>query len=154
MRSVLPGYYSNLAKMARHAPPSNRQAFSSIDEYAEALGHRDLRIMALGRERAPWEMSRVNLDGILVRSARDGGPCLIEAGLAADGVALLVGINAVGKMGANGAMFGRRSVMVIPARSEVRCTSLDSLEWLSVFIPTSRFDSTTGASISARACFR
>jgi AraC family ethanolamine operon transcriptional activator len=113
--------------------------FRSFDEYAAALGHADLRFVALDRARAPWTSCLVDLDGVLVRRAQDGGPCLLELAVAADGVGLVFGINAAGKLTGNGKLFGPDSVMVIPGRTEVRSTSLDAVQWMSVFVPASRF---------------
>lgn len=114
------------------------QAFESFEHYASALGHADLRILALGRSRAPWEMFRTVVDGIPVRLARDGGPSLFEASIASDGIALMLCIDAAGKVCGNGRTFGPRSVLVIPGRTAVQSTSLDAVYWISVFLPASR----------------
>lgn len=112
--------------------------FRSFDEYAAALGHRDLRLTALDRARAPWKSCSADLDGVRVRKAQDGGPCLAELAVADDGVGFVVGINAAGKITGNGTLFGAESVMVIPGRTEVRSTSLTAVEWMSAFIPAAR----------------
>lgn len=114
------------------------QLFESFEHYASALGHADLRMLPLGRGRAPWEMFRAEVDGIPVRAARDGGPCLFEASIAADGIALMLCFDAVGKVCGNGSPFGPRSVMVAPGRTAIQSTSLDVVSWMSVFIPASR----------------
>jgi AraC family ethanolamine operon transcriptional activator len=117
------------------------QTFASFDEYAASLGHADLRLTALGRQRQPWAMCCEVLDDIRVRWARDGGPCLFETAIDADGVGLAIGINAAGKISGNGAFFGAHSVMVIPAHTEIRSVSLDAVGWYSVFIPSSHLRS-------------
>lgn len=114
------------------------QAFESFEHYASALGHADLRVLALGRSRATWEMFRTEVDGIRIRLARDGGPCLFEASIAEDGVALMLCLDAAGKVCGNGTSFGPRSVMVVPGRTAIQSTSLDAVYWISVFIPASR----------------
>lgn len=114
------------------------QTFRHFDEYAAALGHRNLRLIALARERAPWETCRVDLDGVAVRVARDGGPCRFDVAIDADGVAFLVADDGAGRMTGNGTFFGKSSVMVIPGHSEVRSTSLDTVTWRSLFVPASR----------------
>lgn len=119
-----------------------RQSFRSFDEYAASLGHSDLRLIALRQTRAAWETSRVELDGVWVREAQDGGPCLYEVAIDGDGIGLVVGVDAAGKVTGNGTVFGPASVLVAPGRTEVRSTSLDTVRWMSVFIPASRLAST------------
>lgn len=116
------------------------QRFRSFEEYAASLGHTDLRLIALAPDRATWASHRVELDGVSVRRARDGGPCLYDVAISADGIGLLVGVNAAGKVTGNGTVFGPHSVMLIPGRTEVRSTSLDAVEWISAFIPASRLN--------------
>lgn len=112
--------------------------FESFEHYASALGHANLRMIALGRERASWQMFRTEVDGIPVRMARDGGPCLVDACIDTDGVALMLCIDAAGKVCGNGTPFGPRSVMVLPGRTAVQSTSLDTVSWYSIFIPAAR----------------
>lgn len=114
--------------------------YRTFDEYAEALGHSDLRLTALGRDRGGWESTRFELDGVFVRKARDGGPCLLEVAIDMDGVGLAVGVDAAGKITGNGELFRRSSVMIVPGRTGVQSSSLDTVEWLSVFIPADRLD--------------
>lgn len=114
------------------------QTFRHFDEYAAALGHRNLRLIALARERATWATCRVDLDDVAVRVARDGGPCRFDVAIDADGVGLLVTDDGAGRMTGNGTLFGHGSVMVIPGHDEVRSTSLDTVTWRSVFVPASR----------------
>lgn len=130
------------------------QLFESFEHYASALGHADLRMLPLSRGRAPWGMFRTEVDGITVRVARDGGPCLFEASIAADGVALMLCFDAVGKVCGNGSPFGPHSVMVAPGRAAIQSTSLDVVSWMSVFIPASRLrtDSADSRSASQHAC--
>jgi AraC family ethanolamine operon transcriptional activator len=115
-----------------------RQRFQSFEEYAASLGHRDLRVLALGPARQRWESARIDLNGIPVRWARDGGPCVFEGSLDVDVVGLMVCVDATGKMIGNGTAFGRDSVMVVPRRHEIRVTSLDAIGWITALIPTSR----------------
>lgn len=100
----------------------------------------DLRLTALGRARAPWKSCWVDLDGVRVRRAQDGGPCLVELAVADESVGFVmgVGVNAAGKITGNGTLFDAHSVMLIPGRTEIRSTSLDSVQWMSVFIPAAR----------------
>lgn len=112
--------------------------FQSFDEFAAALGHSDLRLIALGRERTRWRMGCCTLDGLQVRMSREGGPNLMDVSIAADGVALAIGFDAAGKITGNGSVFGPESVMVIPSRTEVRSVSLEVVSWCSVFIPAAR----------------
>lgn len=114
------------------------QTFRSFDEFADALGHDDLRITSLGRERSPWRTCRVDLGGVLVRAAHDGGPCLYEVAIAADGVGFAVCPGAAGKVTGNGALFGPHSLFVIPGREEVQSASLDAGPWYSVFVSAER----------------
>lgn len=114
------------------------QDFASFEEYVSALGHSDLRMVALERERASWRMGYEDLDGIGVRVARDGGPCLIDAAISADGIGLLLCPDAAGKVTGNGTTFGRNSVMVIPGHTHIQSTSLDAVSWLSLFVPFDR----------------
>jgi len=111
------------------------QSFSSFEQFASAMGHSQLRLTALGREQKPWAMRSFTLGGIAVRIARDGGPCHFEAALDAEGLGLLVCREAVGKVIGNGTPFGHDSVMLIPGRIEVESTSLDTVVWISAFIP-------------------
>jgi len=83
-------------------------------------------------------MLQTEVDGISVRTARDGGPCLFEGSIAADGIALMMGIDAAGKICGNGIPFGPRSVLLSPGRTTIQSTSLDAVFWMSVFIPASR----------------
>lgn len=114
------------------------QTFSSFEEYSTALGHRDLRLIALGRERTPWSSASCMLDDVFVRRAHDGGPCAFDAAIDADGIAFMVGIDAVGRITGNGTLFGSHSVMLIPGHIQVHSTSLDTVSWLSAFIPAHR----------------
>lgn len=120
------------------------QRFGSFDEFAVALGHPDMRLIALGRPRASWQSRLVDLDGVLVRQAQDGGPCLYELSIAADGVAFMVGVDADGKITGNGTVMGPASVLVVPGRTEIRSTSLAAVRWISTFIPASRLNSAIG----------
>ncbi len=115
-----------------------RQRFQSFEEYAASLGHRDLSVLALKRARQPWESARVDLDGVTVRWARDGGPCVFDGAIAADVVGLMVCVDATGKLVGNGTVLGPGSVMVVPRAHQIRVTSLDAVEWISALIPTSR----------------
>lgn len=130
------------------------QLFPSFEHYAAALGHADLRMLPLKKSRAQWGMFQTEVDGIPVRVARDGGPCLFEASIAADGVALMLCFDAVGKVCGNGSTFGPRSIMVAPGRAAIQSTSLDVVSWMSVFIPASRLrmDSAISSSASPHAC--
>lgn len=114
------------------------RSFNSFDDYALSLGHRDLRMVALGRSRGPWTHTAADVGGVQVRMARDGGPCLVNAAISQPGVGFLVGVEAAGKVTGNGAIFGARSVMVIPGQVEIESTSLDAVSWFSTFIPASR----------------
>lgn len=122
-----------------------RQRFQSFEEYAASLGHRDLRVLALGPARQRWESARIDLNGIPVRWARDGGPCVFEGALDVDVVGLMVCVDATGKMIGNGTAFGRDSVMIVPRRHQIRVTSLDAVGWITALIPTSRLGRTAEA---------
>jgi len=115
-----------------------RQRFHSFEEYAASLGHGDVSVLALKRARLRWESARIDLDGVPVRWARDGGPCVFEGAIDLDVVGLMVCVAATGKMIGNGTAFGPGSVMVVPRAHQIRVTSLDAVEWISVLIPTSR----------------
>jgi AraC-like DNA-binding protein len=56
-----------------------------------------------------------------------------------DVVGLMICVDATGKMIGNGTTFGAGSVMVVPRGRQIRVTSLDAVEWITVLIPTSRF---------------
>jgi len=114
------------------------QLFESFEQYAAALGHADLKMLPLSRGRAPWGMFSAEVDGVVVRVARDGGPCLFEGSIAADGVALMLCYDAVGKVCTQGTPFGPRSMLVAPGRTAIQSTSLDVVTWMSLFIPASR----------------
>lgn len=114
------------------------KVFESFEHYAAALGHADLRVLALGKDRAPWEMLHTEVDDISVRSARDGAPCLFEGSIAADGIALLLGIDATGKICCNGKSFGPHSVLITPGYTPIQSSSLDAVNWMSVFVPSHR----------------
>ncbi|WP_372013322.1 helix-turn-helix domain-containing protein [Pseudoxanthomonas sp. 10H] len=114
------------------------QDFESFEQYAAALGHADLRMLPLRRGRASWGMFSTEVDGLTVRMARDGGPCLFEGSIAADGFALMICFDGVGKVCGNGTPFGPYSVMVAPGGAAIQSTSLDVVSWMSVFIPASR----------------
>lgn len=126
--------------LSRPVPIMRMQDFASFEEYVSALGHPDLRMVALERECASWRMGYEDLDGIGVRVARDGGPCLFDATVSADGMGLLLCPDAAGKVTGNGATFGRNSVMVIPGRTHIQSASLDAVSWFSFFVPFSRLD--------------
>ncbi|RYD28095.1 MAG: AraC family transcriptional regulator [Verrucomicrobiaceae bacterium] len=111
--------------------------YPSFDEYASALGHPSLRLTVLGREVRPWAMGCCVIDSIRIRWARDGGPCLLEAVIEEHGVGLVT-VEAPRKVSGNGVLLGVPSVMIIPGFTEVRAVSLDTVEWSSVFIPSSR----------------
>lgn len=113
-------------------------SFASFDEFAESLGHSDLRLSILGRERLPWATCSCLLDGVRVRWARDGGPSMFEAALNPGSVGFLIGLNAAGKMTGNSVMFGSDSVLVVPGGVEFHAVSLDTVTWGSVVIPASR----------------
>lgn len=115
-----------------------RQRFHSFEEYAASLGHRDLSVLALKRARQRWESARIDLDGVAVRWARDGGPCVFEGAIEGDVVGLMVGVDVTGKMVGNGTAFGPGSVMVVPRAHQIRVTSLDAVEWISALIPLTR----------------
>lgn len=115
-----------------------RERFQTLEEYAASLGHADLRVLALRREQQHWESCRIDLDGVLLRRARDGGACVFDGAIDADLVGLMVCVDVSGKMIGNGTAFGPGSVMVVPARRQIRVTSLDAVEWISALIPTSR----------------
>lgn len=115
-----------------------RQRFQAFEEYAASLGHRDLSVLALKRARQRWETARIDLDGVLLRWARDGGPCVFDGAIDMDVVGLMVSLDATGKMIGNGTTFGAGSVMVVPRKRQIRVTSLDAVEWITVLIPTSR----------------
>jgi len=114
------------------------QDFESFEQYAAALGHADLRMLPLSRGNAPWGMFTTEVDGLTVRMARDGGPCLFEGSVAADGFALMLCFDAVGKVCGNGSPFGPHSVLVAPGGAAIQSTSIDVVYWMSVFIPASR----------------
>ena len=129
------------------------QDFESFEQYAAALGHADLRMLPLRRGRASWGMFSAEVDGLTVRMARDGGPCLFEGSIAADGFALMICSDAVGKVCGNGTPFGPYSVMVAPGGAAIQSTSLDVVSWMSVFIPSSRLRMYgTYARSSSHAC--
>lgn len=119
-----------------------RERFNSFDEYAASLGHADLRVLALKREWQRWESCQIDLDGIRVRRARDGGACVFDGAIDADVVGLMVCVEVTGKMIGNGTPFGPGSVMVVPKRRQIRVVSLDAVEWISALIPTSRLAGT------------
>lgn len=123
-------------------PTMRRQSFRSLDEYAAALGHADLRVIALGRARARWESCHIDLDGVIVRRARDGGPCVFDGAIDSGVVGLMIGVDAAGKMTGNGTTFGSGSVLVAPPRRHVQTTSLDTVEWISALIPADRLSGT------------
>lgn len=54
-------------------PTMQLEVFQSFEEYGAALQHADLRLIALGRERARWRMGRCTLDGVKVRLANEWG---------------------------------------------------------------------------------
>lgn len=114
------------------------QIFESFEQYASAFGHADLKMLPLSRDRAPWGMFSTEVDGIVVRVARDGGPCLFEGSIAADGVALMLCFDAVGKVCGQGTPFGPHSILIAPGRTAIQSTSLDVVTWMSLFIPASR----------------
>ncbi len=120
-----------------------RQRFHSFEEYAASLGHRDLSVFALKRARQRWESAWIDLDGVSVRWARDGGPCVFEGAIDLEVVGLMVCVAATGGMIGNGAAFDPGSVMVVPRAHQIRVTSLDAVEWISALIPTSRLLRTT-----------
>jgi AraC family ethanolamine operon transcriptional activator len=115
-----------------------RERFNSFDEYAASLGHADLRVLALKRERQRWESCQIDLDGVRIRRARDGGACVFDGAIDADVVGLMVCVDVTGKMIGNGTAFGPGSVMVVPRCRQIRVVSLDAVEWISALIPTSR----------------
>lgn len=111
--------------------------FANFDEYASALGHPSLRLTVLGPGVQPWAMGSCLVDGVRIRRARDGAPCLVEATIEETGIALMT-VDTPGKVSGNGVPLGLSSVMIIPGFAGVRAVSLDTIEWNSVFIPASR----------------
>lgn len=113
------------------------QTFANFDEYAAALGHRNVKFMALAKGYERWENCRYLLDDVFVRRARDGGSCFFEGALDVDGVAFVICPEA-GKMSGNGTVFTPRSVMITPTGAEFQSVSFAAVTWLSAWIPISR----------------